>query len=87
MSSCGKGLTLYGFSDTWMKKTERSNLLADLLNKQAINSLTSIFDMKLIPLNKVWPDNRKEDHFRPIVVFSAVLKWLERKFIINSRAT
>jgi hypothetical protein len=63
-----------------MKKTEGSNLLDDLLNKQVINSLTSIFDVRLIPLNKVWPGIRKEDHFRPIVVLSAVLKWLERRF-------
>jgi hypothetical protein len=75
MISWGKGITLDGFSDTWMKKTERSDLLADLWNKKAISDLASIFEARLIPLKKVWLDTL--DQLGPIVVLSPVFKWLE----------
>lgn len=39
------------------------------------------FCARLIPLNKVWPDIPKEDQFRPIVVVSPVIKWLETRFL------
>jgi hypothetical protein len=56
-------------------------LLADLWNPDAINRFPRIFEARLIPLNKVWPDIPKEDQFRPIVVLSPIFKWLERRFL------
>ncbi len=59
--SYGKGLTADGFSDTWLKKTQCWELLADLWHPQAINNLARCFEARLIALNKVWPDIPKGD--------------------------
>lgn len=59
--SSGKGLTADGFSDTWLRSTQRWELLADLWNPQAIHRLTGSFEARLVALNKVWPDIPRVD--------------------------
>ena len=39
------------------------------------------FEARLIPLNKAWPSIPEEDQFRPIVVTSAIIKWIEIRFL------
>ena len=78
--SWNKGHTPDGFSDTWIRNTESRELLNDLWNNTAIHRMAGVFEARLVPLNKAWPDIPKEDQFRPIVVLSPMFKWLERRF-------
>ncbi len=77
----GKGLAFDAISDTWMRQTERRDLLADVWRHEAIQALARSFEARLIPLNKVWPDIPQADQFRPIVVLSPMFKWLELRFL------
>jgi hypothetical protein len=80
--SSNKGITSDGFSDCWFKDTERRDLLMDWWNSDLMQKLNDeIFSARLIPLNKVWPEIPKQDQFRPIVVVSPVIKWLESRFL------
>jgi hypothetical protein len=45
-----------------------------------MHQLARIFEARLVPLNKAWPDIPKADQFRPIVVLSPLFKLLERRF-------
>ena len=38
------------------------------------------FEVRLIPLNKVWPNIPKVEDFRPIIVLSPIIKWMEMRF-------
>lgn len=78
--SWGKGHTFDGFSDVWVRRTERWELLANLWNATALRQLARIFEARLVPLNKAWPEIPCEDQFRPIVVLSPLYKFLERRF-------
>ncbi len=40
-----------------------------------------MFEARLCPLNKVWPQIRKNDEFGPIVVLSPLFKFLELRFL------
>ncbi len=42
-----------------------------------------IFEARLIPLNKAYPDIPEEDQFRPLVVLSPAYKWLLLRFFIK----
>lgn len=78
--SWGKGHTPDGFSDVWIRCTDRRELLADLWNPRALRQLGRCFEARLVPLNKAWPDIPAVDQFRPIVVLSPLYKFLERRF-------
>ena len=56
-----------------MKKPE---LLCDLWNREAMEKVGNIWKARLIPLNKKWPDVPHKKDFGPIVVFSAMFKFL-----------
>ena len=43
----------------------------------------STFQARLIPLNKVWPAIPSAEQFRPIVVVSPIVKWLESRFTVK----
>ena len=43
------------------KLKKNKKLLRDLWNPQAMEKLKDIFEARLIPLNKVWPDIPTED--------------------------
>jgi hypothetical protein len=71
-----------GFSDLWFKTTKRYDLLLGWWNNDILFLLGDVsFRARLIPLNKVWPDIPHNDEFRPIVVVSPVVKWLESRFL------
>ena len=60
--SKNKGLTNDGWSDNFIRKLKNNKkLLRDLWNPSAKNKLKDIFEARLIPLNKVWPDIPTED--------------------------
>ena len=40
-----------------------------------------MFEARLCPINKVWPQIPKNDEFRPIVVLSPLFKFLELRFL------
>ena len=40
-----------------------------------------MFEARLCPLNKVWPQIPKNDEFRPIVVLSPLFMFLELRFL------
>jgi hypothetical protein len=71
-----------GFSESWFISTKNLNLINNLWTKEALKSFGySIFEAKLTPLNKVWPDIPKYNEFRPITIVSSVVKWLEMRFV------
>ncbi len=84
-ASYNKALTLDGWSDAWIKKTERWDLLANLWNQESMALLRKSFEAKLVPLNKVWPDIPKADQFRPIVIESPLYKFVELRFYYKLR--
>jgi hypothetical protein len=59
--SYGKGHTPDGFSDIWVRRTERREILSDLWNAPVMRQLARIFEARLVPLNKAWPDIPKAD--------------------------
>ena len=60
--SKNKGLTNDGWSDNFIRKLKKNKkLLRDLWNPSAMEKLKDIFEARLIPLNKVWPDIPTED--------------------------
>ena len=57
-------------------------LLSNWWNNHIIHLLgDQIFEARIIPLNKVWPDIPKIDQFRPIIILSHAYKWLELRFL------
>lgn len=46
-----------------------------------MSKLDLIFEAKLIPLNKVWPEIPKANEFRPIAILSHLYKFIELRFI------
>ncbi|KAL4467970.1 hypothetical protein ABPG72_021751 [Tetrahymena utriculariae] len=82
--SQNKAIVFDGFIDNWFKKLANSTILADLWNHTCMSLLNKTsFSARLIPLNKKWPDIPSHKDFRPIVVLSPMLKWLELRFLIN----
>lgn len=58
------------------------SVLKDMWNDKCMKLVSSkSFQARLIPLNKKWPDIPQEDEFRPIVVYSSLIKWLELRFL------
>lgn len=51
-----KGLTEDGWSDVFLKRFKKTNLLKNLWNKDILNEIQDCFRARLVPLNKVWPD-------------------------------
>ena len=77
-----KGITMDGLSDTFLKKTEKRELLQDWWNDSTIRALGEpSFEARLIPLNKVHPKIPKIHQFRPIIVLSAGYKLIEARFL------
>ena len=57
-----KGLTNDGWSDNFNRKLKKNKkLIRDLWNPSAMEKLKDIFEARLIPLNKVWPDIPTDD--------------------------
>ena len=52
-----KAVTFDGWSDHWFHFTQNSALINNWWNLETIKLLgPKIFEARLIPLNKVWPD-------------------------------
>ena len=83
--SYDKAQTFDGFSDKWIRNTERWDLLSDMWNNYTVSKLKDSLIARLIPLNKVWPDIPQPEQFRPIVVLSPIYKWLELRFLDKLR--
>lgn len=44
------------------------------------------FGLRIIPLNKKWPEIPTYKDLRPILVLSPIIKWLELRFLfLNSK--
>jgi hypothetical protein len=84
-----RALTFDGFSDHWLRNTKKRKLIGDLWNRRTILALSSIFEARLCPLNKVWPEIPTRAEFRPIVILSPMFKFLEIRFLarLNSYLT
>ena len=52
---------------------------------EVISQLPDMFQARLVPLNKVWPEIPTREQFRPIVVLSPLFKWIESRFIEKLR--
>ena len=76
-----RALTFDGFSDHWLRNTKRRKMIGDLWNRRTILALSSIFEARLCPLNKVWPEIPSRAEFRPIVILSPMFKFLEIRFL------
>ncbi len=71
-----------GSSDTWIKNTLRLDLINDFWNLETFSLFgKSIFEARLVPLNKAFPNIPKRKEFRPIIVLSSILKYLESRFL------
>ena len=75
-----KAITFDGFNDKWFAETERWDLLSSLWNKDILN-LPKLGEARLIALNKCWPNIPHAHQFRPIIVLSPLLKFLELRFL------
>jgi hypothetical protein len=79
--SCNKGITKDGFSDRWFKTSINFNLINDLWNANIEKGLKNCYEARLVPLNKNYPDIGRYDQFRPIAILSAMVKYLELRFL------
>jgi len=80
--SKNKAITFDGTIDSFFRNCQKVHLINDWWNEKVIQGLGyKIFEARLIPLNKKWPNIPKEDEFRPIIVLSAAYKWLELRFL------
>ncbi|KAM3132355.1 hypothetical protein pb186bvf_015569 [Paramecium bursaria] len=70
-----------GISDLWLRKNKNYDLLLNLWNNQTQILNPSLFRARLIPLNKAHPNIPSEQEFRPIVVLSPLLKFMELRFV------
>ena len=50
-----KALVYDGISDNWITQTERWDLLNDLWNSDNLQLINTIFEARLVPLNKKFP--------------------------------
>ena len=74
-------MTQDGISDTWIKKTDKWYLINDLWKKDTMSKLQQIFEARLVPLNKKYPDIPSYEEFRPIAILSHLFKYLELRFM------
>lgn len=78
--SKNKGVTFDGFSDNWFRKSNQK-FLTNWWNNETISHLFPLsFEARLIPLNKAHPSIPNKQQFRPIIILSSSLKWLESRF-------
>jgi hypothetical protein len=57
-------------------------LLCDWWNNETIKKIgEDLFEGRLIPLNKKYPNIPRGNEFRPIVVLSTAFKWLALRFM------
>lgn len=76
-----KAVGFDGSSDCWIHDTKSPHLISDWWNPQAISILSpALFQCRLIPLNKEYPNLPLRHQFRPIVILSSAFKWLETRF-------
>lgn len=84
--SNGKGIVYDGFSDSWIKHCKKFDLLNNLWSNTVIEILGDhLFEARLIPLNKEYPEIPKADKFRPITVLSPMYKWMSLRFYLKVR--
>ncbi|KAL4510197.1 hypothetical protein ABPG72_010390 [Tetrahymena utriculariae] len=80
--SYNKAITYDGFVDEWLKYTKKLILLQNFWNNQTMHALgEKIFQARLIPLNKNYPNIPTAEAFRPIVILSPLLKFLNLRFL------
>ena len=72
-----------GNSVNWIKNNKNYFIIHDIWNNNSNKKLYpyKTFKARLIPLNKVWPSIPNQEQFRPIVVTSAMIKWIEIRFL------
>lgn len=79
--SRNKAVALDSFSDVWFKQQLDLQLICDWWNPETIKILAQkTFETRLIPLNKEYPNLPQPEQFRPIVIVSHAIKWLESRF-------
>ena len=78
--SSNRALTEDGFSDAWIRRTQNTALISNLWRKDTILKLKKSFQARLVPLNKVWPSIPRFDQFRPIIILSPMIKFIELRF-------
>ena len=78
--SQNKAICYDGISDLWLRKNKNYDLLINLWNNQTQIQNPSLFRARLIPLNKAHPNIPKSSEFRPIVILSPLLKFMELRF-------
>jgi hypothetical protein len=83
--SRNKGITNDCISDSWLKKTNNYNLVNDLWNLNSLKAAIKSLEARLVPLNKKWSNIPKKEDFRPILILSALVKWLELRFLPKLR--
>ncbi|KAL4485087.1 hypothetical protein ABPG72_014607 [Tetrahymena utriculariae] len=77
-----KGITYDGFTDEWIKRLKNQELLKDLWSQSSMNALgIKLFEARLVPLNKAYPNIPSSKEFRPIVVLSPMLKFICLRFL------
>jgi hypothetical protein len=73
--SKNKGMTNDGISDTWLRKTEKWYLINNIWTRDSVAKLDQIFEARLVPLNKKYPDIPNHEDFRPIAILSHLYKY------------
>lgn len=67
---------------SFFRKCNNPALLDNWWNETALRNLgKKIFETRLIPLNKKWPNIPYQHEFRPITVLSSAYKWIELRFL------
>lgn len=84
--SSNKGIVYDGFSDYWIKNCKNPNILNNVWTPKFVNAIGDhLFEARLIPLNKEYPEIPKADKFRPITVLSPMYKWMSLRFYLKIR--
>ena len=79
--SHNKGITQDMWSDTFLKKMDKPELLSNLWRGDVMKRLKGSFKARLVPLNKNWHEIPDKTQFRPIILLPSMYKFLELRFL------
>ena len=81
MISKNKGISYDGISDYWIKNLENTKYFLNLWKYETIELIKDkSFRMRIVPLNKQWPNLPGHENFRPIIVLSPLIKLILKRF-------
>lgn len=78
--SLDKAITFDGLCHD-LFKLDKSEMLLDSWNSDTLSISNKFYECRLVALNKKFPNIPSKEQFRPIVIISPLVKFLELRFI------